>query len=151
MRRSEAHSALGVLALEAFSSTHLEELMVEDRADSFDESAWRNSLQHMPAMRRLTVKGSAAVSLCTALQEPPSGDETPKPQHFLPALSILVLAEESAAQLADVLPLCLAARAEAGYPLEELDVTRCDLDDAWVTRVREAWPGMRVKWNEGAR
>ncbi|KAI0044492.1 hypothetical protein FA95DRAFT_1608493 [Auriscalpium vulgare] len=42
------------------------------------------------------------------------------------------------------LPLCLIARAQSGYPLEELDVAQCDVDEAWVAQVREALPGMRV-------
>ncbi|KAI0041288.1 hypothetical protein FA95DRAFT_1599054 [Auriscalpium vulgare] len=146
--------ALVPLVLQTFSSAHLEELMVKGSDDIFDQPAWR-SLQHVPAMRRVTAKGSAAVSLCAALtledarySETPSGGETPNPPPFLPALSTLVLAEDSAGPLAEVLPLCLAARAQAGYPLQELDVARCDVDDTWVTRVRETWPGMRLKWNE---
>ncbi|KAI0046264.1 hypothetical protein FA95DRAFT_1407514 [Auriscalpium vulgare] len=53
-------------------------------------------------------------------------------------------------RVAGELPLCLVARAQSGYPLEEMDVTQCDVDEAWVARVREALPGTRVKWNEGA-
>ncbi|KAI0038695.1 hypothetical protein FA95DRAFT_1567597, partial [Auriscalpium vulgare] len=52
--------------------------------------------------------------------------------------------EASTIRLADALPLCLVARAAAGYPLEEMDVVRCDADEAWMANVRRLFPETRV-------
>ncbi|KAI0040982.1 hypothetical protein FA95DRAFT_789452 [Auriscalpium vulgare] len=167
-------STLVPMAISAFSSAHLKELIVGNTHEIFDGQAWADSVGRAPGLRSLTVAGSAAISFCAALRltNASSARRTrarSKKSHappFLPELSILILSdmrlgiddafigpelEDEGELLAYALPMRLAERAAAGYTLEELDVISCEVDEAWVTRTREALPGTRVKWDEGAR
>ncbi|KAI0039574.1 hypothetical protein FA95DRAFT_1567105 [Auriscalpium vulgare] len=171
---SPTFSTLVPMVIRAFSSAHLKELMVVNTHHTFDGHAWAHSVGRAPGLRSLTVAGNSVISFCAALRlantsSPPHarapGDESPVPP-FLPHLSVLILSdmrlgidgaaidaelEDEDERLADALPLRLAERTAAGYTLQELDVVGCDVDAAWVTRTREALPGTRVKWDEGAR
>ncbi|KAI0045908.1 hypothetical protein FA95DRAFT_1596583 [Auriscalpium vulgare] len=135
----------GSVALAAIASAHLRELTLD--YDPFESQQWLDVGRRMPALRRLVVKGAAAVSVCAALCSVPP---------ILPALAILVLVDvsitakngrEAEAETIRLLPGNLAARAEAGTRLEVLDVTQCDLDGAWVARAQKKLLGTRVAWN----
>ncbi|KAI0039720.1 hypothetical protein FA95DRAFT_1612345 [Auriscalpium vulgare] len=157
---------LGPIVLTALSSVHLRELTVRHRA-----CEWLESAGHAPGLQRLTVEGNPDIAaLCSALRrvstspvgDIPLAEPHPHPRCFLPALSILVLADvrlpatsgiaerAEGEPLVDELVRCLVERAEAGCRLDELDVVRCDVDQEWVARLREAVPEMRVTWDEGA-
>ncbi|KAI0041212.1 hypothetical protein FA95DRAFT_1611198 [Auriscalpium vulgare] len=152
-------------ALKTFSSSHLQELTIwTSESHVLDVHAWADLMGRAPGLRRLTVRTAKIVaSLCTAML--PVGPDSPAPrlQCIFQALSTLVLTEVRLdadigaggrdgddERVADELPLCLVARAQSGYCLEELDVAQCDVDEAWVTRVREGLPDTRVIWNKGA-
>ncbi|KAI0042729.1 hypothetical protein FA95DRAFT_1609943 [Auriscalpium vulgare] len=163
-------STLVPMVIKAFSSAHLKELVVGNTHNRYDGQleAWAQLVGCAPGLRSLTVAGNAAISFCAALRlaiTHAPGDKPPA-MLFLPKLSILILSdmrlgidgaaidpelENEGERLADALPLRLAERAAAGYTLDELDVVGCDVDEAWVARTREALPGTRVKWDEGAR
>ncbi|KAI0046756.1 hypothetical protein FA95DRAFT_1679556 [Auriscalpium vulgare] len=131
-------------ALNALASVHLRELSLD--CNLFKPGPWPDML----ALRRLEVHGSMA-SLCQNLQSvPPS----------VPALAVLELvfveipAEGSGGtegEAAWLLPRILAARAEAGCRLEELDVMKCAVDGTWVVHAQTMLPGTRVLWDEDAR
>ncbi|KAI0045068.1 hypothetical protein FA95DRAFT_1607995 [Auriscalpium vulgare] len=162
--RSGVH-ALVEMALVMFSSVHLKELAV-DHSD-LEDSAWLDLVGDAPRLRRITVNGEAAASLCAVLRLGDTiGDAPPlqpRSQPFLPVLSSLVLARvrltiDEAGEMSDedvylsnALLLCLMERADAGYPLEELDVVQCNVDGAWVVKARQALPRMQVMWDEGVR
>ncbi|KAI0040226.1 hypothetical protein FA95DRAFT_1566578 [Auriscalpium vulgare] len=148
-------------ALDAFSSESLKELSLvlgSFRADSMLSLDWN---RHAPAVRRLTVDGNVALSLCVVLTPWGRADFDPSDAAHcvLPALTTLVLVgvrldcneetsmeESPARRLADTLVGCLAARAEAGYRLDELDVVQCDVDEEWVRLVRKASLETKVLW-----
>ncbi|KAI0046761.1 hypothetical protein FA95DRAFT_1572960 [Auriscalpium vulgare] len=135
------------IALEALASTHLKELTLD--CVVLKDCTWPD----MPALRRLVVEGAAAASLCANLDSVPA---------VLPALAVLVLVDvgipaelgsgETEGEMMWLLPRTLAARADAGCRLEVLDVTRCDVDPAWVVHAREllSGTGVRVEWDEDA-
>ncbi|KAI0046746.1 hypothetical protein FA95DRAFT_1606638 [Auriscalpium vulgare] len=139
------------VALHALASAHLRELTLNGA--ELKNCTWPD----MPALRRLVVQGAAVASLCANLERVPP---------IVPALVDLVItdvcipAESGKGEAEDeqggnraeghgetmwLLPRILAARAEAGCRLEELDVTQCYVDQAWVVRAQEKLLGTRVR------
>ncbi|KAI0045646.1 hypothetical protein FA95DRAFT_1680371 [Auriscalpium vulgare] len=94
---------------------------------------------------RVAVDGPAVHAFCSALED----------VHFLPALSVLVIAGPSSVfgvdALAYVLPNSLAHRARAGHALKELNVVACGAKEECARRLQEAVPGMDVNWRRAWR
>ncbi|KAI0045567.1 hypothetical protein FA95DRAFT_116713 [Auriscalpium vulgare] len=118
--------------LGVFASAHLQELVL----DNVLPVQWPD----LPGLRRLTVTRKAADALSTIGVLP-----------VLPSLAVLVLNDVRIAAGAQGAMWRLPQKiAKAGWRLQELDVAQCDVDGAWVAHAREALPGTRVKWDEGA-
>ncbi|KAI0041442.1 hypothetical protein FA95DRAFT_694164 [Auriscalpium vulgare] len=139
------HACPARVVFNALASAHLRELTLD--CDVIKDSTWPD----LPALRRLVVKSAAVGSLCESLGRVPP---------VMPALEALVFvgvvisvsARQRWAQGEGMreLPRILAARAEAGCRLEELDVTRCIVDEEWVVRAKKKLFGTRVKWEKDA-
>ncbi|KAI0041446.1 hypothetical protein FA95DRAFT_1641761, partial [Auriscalpium vulgare] len=135
-----ARTALNVLAY-----AHLRDLIVD--CDVLENSPW----PALPTLRRLLVRGAAVVSLCASLRSVPP---------VLPALVLLKFVDMLISMTAGKggaqgeamrkLPRILAARAEAGCRLEELNVRRCIVDEEWVVRAKKELYGTRVEWEKDA-
>ncbi|KAI0044722.1 hypothetical protein FA95DRAFT_1561908 [Auriscalpium vulgare] len=134
-------------ALKSLPLEHLEELAVG--CDGRDP-AWPDVLRGASGqgLRRVTVAGAAVAPFCAALDGPAG---------FLPVLSTLVISgvdikagppDDGIVHVGAVLLRGLAERARAGYPLKELDLLECNVDEAFLQALREEVPGMlmNVRW-----
>ncbi|KAI0046184.1 hypothetical protein FA95DRAFT_1560367 [Auriscalpium vulgare] len=132
-------SYMAPTVLKALVSEHLEEL---ELCSDIPGDAWVDTLGRAQRLRRLRVERAAACTLFTAL----SGD-------LLPALSVLSIAGvdlrpgSADVAIAEGLVRYLEARAGAGVDgPEEMDVVACEVEDEFARRVREAVPGLVVRW-----
>ncbi|KAI0038315.1 hypothetical protein FA95DRAFT_1600159 [Auriscalpium vulgare] len=124
--------------LESLPSTHLEAVYAE--GDTPDAS-WIEAVGRAPKLHHVTVKGGAVSPFCDALE---------RVVGILPALATLVINIQGhpyvETVLRDMLPRCLAARGRAGDFLEELEVVGYGEDEACVRVLREAMPGLVIRW-----
>ncbi|KAI0046172.1 hypothetical protein FA95DRAFT_1412840 [Auriscalpium vulgare] len=124
--------------LRSLASTHLEAVAVGGDAP---DAAWLDALRIAPGIHRVTVKGGLVPPFCAALERAPG---------VLPALSTLVINVHAhpfaKTILQDTLPRLLTARASAGISLRELAVVGYDEDEACMHVLREAVPGLVVRW-----
>ncbi|KAI0039549.1 hypothetical protein FA95DRAFT_1567122 [Auriscalpium vulgare] len=132
--------------LKFFPLTHLEALALEHNVP---DRACFHAMKNAPMLRHVTVKGGAVPPFCATLERAP---------WVLPALSTLVVNVHTdplaKTVLGDALLRCLVARARVRSSLKELEVVGYggdkDEDEEYVRALREAVPGLVVRWSEPA-
>ncbi|KAI0042349.1 hypothetical protein FA95DRAFT_1682591 [Auriscalpium vulgare] len=126
-------------ALGSISSTHLEALAM---GGCVRDAAWIDALKSVPRLHHVTVRSSAVPPFCAALERAPG---------IVPALATLVINVQTQPLahtfLTTALPRCLAARTRAGNVLQELGVVGYVQDEACVCALREAVPGLAIRWS----
>ncbi|KAI0045413.1 hypothetical protein FA95DRAFT_1561131 [Auriscalpium vulgare] len=147
----------GVLrgALAVLASPHLRELRVTDHR--LQKHDWKMALALMPglAIQKIVAVEDAALALCGVLamtrpaQEPAERAGLEPWQLVLPTLTSLTLDnvdEDEFEGHVDLLCTMLRIRAQAGRPLQELDISASFVHRAAVEKLQAACPGLVVKW-----